>query len=98
MLLAISVVVVVENDVDRCDIRLLAGGAKAVVDVETRTITAIAASSMRLDKFWIVIMIVFFCRILPGCMDEKYILYILELIHVLVCLSFDVSLFACLLY
>jgi hypothetical protein len=59
VLLAIFVVVVVENDVNRCDRQLLAGGAKAVVDVETKTITAIVASSMRLDKFWIVIMMYF---------------------------------------
>lgn len=83
MLLAIVVVlvvvIVVESDVDRCDIKLLAGGAKAVVDAEIRTITAIVASSMRLDKFWMVIMLYFCFKIfflLPiigsTCMDEKY--------------------------
>jgi len=53
VVVVVAAVGAVEND------KLVAGGAKAVVVVETRTITARVTSSMRLEIFWIVIIVFF---------------------------------------
>ena len=57
VVVVVAAVGAVEND------KLVAGGAKAVVVVETRTITARVTSSMRLEMFWIVIIVFFSGRI-----------------------------------
>jgi len=52
-------VVVVVAAVGAAENDKLVAGAKAVVVVETRTITARVTSSMRLEIFWIVIIVFF---------------------------------------